>query len=78
MKLVGLEKGDYEILEDRYDPKEFFQAMFEQRTTIDPKLHDAPQRTVLQVAGSMEEWSDRCNPCYSMRLEQAARMASKE
>jgi predicted adenine nucleotide alpha hydrolase (AANH) superfamily ATPase len=24
----------------------------------------------------MEEWSDRCNPCYLMRLEQAAKQAA--
>ncbi len=78
IKLVGLEKGDYEILEDRYDPKEFFKAMFDQRETIVEWLKDAPQRKVLQVAGQMQERSDRCNPCYAMRLDQAARMASKE
>ncbi|MDP2670383.1 MAG: epoxyqueuosine reductase QueH [bacterium] len=78
LKLVGLEKGDYEILEDRYEPKEFFDAMIEQRETIHPKLKDAPRKQVLQVAGEMEEWSDRCNPCYAMRLEAAARIAAKE
>ncbi len=78
IKLIWLEKGDYEILEDRYDPKEFFKAMYDQRDTIAPDLKDAPQRTVLQVAGKMEERSDRCNPCYSMRLDQAANMAAKE
>lgn len=77
-KLLWLEKGDYEILEDRYDPKEFFKAMYEQRETIAEGLKDAPQRKVLQVAGEMEERSDRCNPCYAMRLDQAAKMASKE
>ncbi len=78
IKLIWLEKGDYEILEDRYDPKEFFKAMYDQRETIAEGLKDAPQRKVLQTAGQMEERSDRCNPCYSMRLDQAAKMASKE
>lgn len=77
LKLTGLEQGDYEILEDWYDPKEFFDAMMEQRTTIHPDLHDAPRRKVLQVAGDMEERSERCNPCYAMRLEAAANMAAK-
>jgi predicted adenine nucleotide alpha hydrolase (AANH) superfamily ATPase/ribonuclease HII len=78
LKLVGLEKGDYEILEDRYDPKEFFQAMIDQKETIDPELKDATDKIVLKQAGEMPERSDRCNPCYSMRLEMAARMAAKE
>lgn len=65
-------------MEDRYDPKEFFKTMYDQRETIAEGLKDAPQRKVLQTAGQMEERSDRCNPCYSMRLDQAARMASKE
>jgi len=78
LKLLWLEEGDYEILEDWYDPKEFFAAMVEQKETIDPKLADKPAREVLQVAGEMEEWSSRCNPCYQMRLDQAARMAVQE
>lgn len=78
LKLLGLEPGDYEILEDRYDPKEFFAAMVEQKTTIDESLKDKPAREVLQVAWEMEERSSRCNPCYQMRLDQAARMAAKE
>gem|GEM_PF-3015906 len=78
LKLVGLEPGDYEILEDRYDPKEFFQAMVDQKETIDPDLINATDKEVLKQAGEMPERSDRCNPCYSMRLEMAARMAAKE
>jgi predicted adenine nucleotide alpha hydrolase (AANH) superfamily ATPase/ribonuclease HII len=77
LKLVGLEQWDYEIVEDRYDPKEFFQAMYDQRDTIRDDLVDADYKTVLQKAGIMEERSDRCNPCYSMRLEQAAAQAAK-
>ena len=75
LKLVWLEKGDYEIIEDRYDPKEFFKAMIDQKETISADLKDADNRTVLQVAWDMEERSDRCNPCYSMRLDQAAKQA---
>ena len=78
LKLVGLEPGDYEILEDRYDPKEFFQAMIDQKETIDPVLLHASDHEVLKKAGDMKERSDRCNPCYSMRLEMAARMAARE
>lgn len=77
LKLVGLEKDDYEIIEDRYDPKEFFAAMVHQKETIHPSLHNAPARKVLQIAGEMEERSDRCNPCYSMRLHQAAKSAAQ-
>jgi epoxyqueuosine reductase len=75
LKLVGLEKGDYEILEDRYDPKEFFDAMFEKKDIIHEEVKDADYKTVMKKAGDMEERSDRCNPCYLMRLEQAAKQA---
>lgn len=77
LKLVWLEEGDYKILEDRYDPKEFFDAMVEKKDSIHQDLVDADRKTVLQKAGEMEEWSDRCNPCYLMRLEQAAKNAVK-
>lgn len=78
LKLVGLEKGDYTILEDRYDPKEFFDAMVEKKTEIDDTLTHATAKDVLKLAGAMEEWSSRCNPCYSMRLEMAAKRAAQE
>ncbi len=77
LKLVWLEPGDYEILEDRYDPKEFFQAMIDQKTSIDPDLADATDKTVLKQAWEMPERSDRCNPCYSSRLLTAAKMAAE-
>jgi predicted adenine nucleotide alpha hydrolase (AANH) superfamily ATPase len=51
--------------------------MYDQRDTIRDDLVDADYKTVLQQAGIMEERSDRCNPCYSMRLEQAAAQAAK-
>ena len=79
MKLIGLEKGDYEILEDRYDPAEFFDAMIAKKETIDPHLKDIKdKKTILTHAKNMPEKSDRCNPCYSSRLEQAAKMASSK
>ena len=77
LRLIGLEKGDYEIIEDRYDPKEFFAAMIEEREDIDPKLKHATAKAVLAQAGEMEERSSRCNPCYSMRLAEAAKNAEK-
>lgn len=77
LKLVWLEPGDYEILEDRYDPKEFFQAMIDQKTSIEPNLVDATDKQVLKQAGDMPERSDRCNPCYSSRLLTAAKMAAE-
>jgi len=78
MKLIGLEKGDYEILEDRYDPAEFFDAMVAKKETISPKLKNAKRQEVLNKAKNMKEQSDRCNPCYSFRLEQAAKMAQSQ
>lgn len=77
IKLVWLERGDYEIVEDRYDPKEFFDAMYEKKDIIHEDVKDADYKTVLKKAGEMEERSDRCNPCYLMRLEQAAKNAVK-
>lgn len=77
LRLIWLEKGDYEIIEDRYDPKEFFAAMIEEREDIDPKLKHATAKAVLAQAWEMEERSSRCNPCYSMRLAEAAKNAAK-
>lgn len=77
IKLVWLEAGDYEIIEDRYDPKEFFRAMVEQKTTISDTLKDSSKKVVLTQAWAMQERSSRCNPCYSMRLDQAAKQAAQ-
>jgi predicted adenine nucleotide alpha hydrolase (AANH) superfamily ATPase len=49
--------------------------MVDQKKTIRADLANAETKTVLKVAGDMPEWSDRCNPCYSMRLDQAAKQA---
>jgi predicted adenine nucleotide alpha hydrolase (AANH) superfamily ATPase len=51
--------------------------MIEEREDIDPKLKHATAKAVLAQAGEMEEWSSRCNPCYSMRLAEAAKNAAK-
>lgn len=50
IKLIGLQDGDYEIVEDRYDPKEFFQAMIDQKVSINPALHNASDKEVLKTA----------------------------
>lgn len=49
--------------------------MIDQKDTIRDDLKDADNKTVLKVAGEMPERSDRCNPCYAMRLDQAANQA---
>ena len=77
LKLIGLEKWDYEIVEDWYDPKEFFDAMIDQAETIKTGLSQQSKKEILTVAWEMPERSDRCNPCYSMRLMEAARNAAK-
>lgn len=77
VKLFQLEGGDYEIVEDRYEPKEFFDAFVKHKELVDSALVDADRGTVLKQAGVMKERSDRCNPCYLMRLEQAAKQAQK-
>lgn len=51
--------------------------MIDQKTSIDPDLADATDKTVLKQAGEMAERSDRCNPCYSSRLLTAAKMAAQ-
>ena len=77
VKLFQLEWWDYEIIEDRYEPKEFFDAFIKHKTLVDTNLEQADRNTVLKRAGEMLERSDRCNPCYLMRLEQAALQAQK-
>ncbi len=51
--------------------------MIDQKTSIDPDLADATDKTVLKQAWEMAERSDRCNPCYSSRLLTAAKMAAE-
>ena len=75
--MYQLAPGDYEIVQDWYDPKEFFDSFVTYRTLIKPELKDADRSQILKEAGAMEERSDRCNPCYLMRLEQGARQAQK-
>lgn len=77
LKLFQLEEGDYEIVEDWYDPKEFFASFPKYRKLIKDGLEELSDNEVLKVAGDMEERSARCDPCYLMRLEQAASMAAK-
>lgn len=77
VKLYNLEWWDYEIVQDWYEPKEFFDSFVTYRSLIKPELVNADRNTILKEAGAMEEWSDRCNPCYLMRLEQWARQAQK-
>ncbi len=77
LKLFELEEGDYEIVEDRYDPKEFFASFGKYRKLIKDGLEELSNNEVLKVAGDMEERSARCDPCYLMRLEQAATIAAK-
>lgn len=50
LKLVGLEKGEYDILEDRYDPKEFFDAMVAKKDEIHHTLKNATGTAVLKLA----------------------------
>lgn len=77
VKLFQLEKWDYEVVEDWYDPKEFFDSFVKYRNLVNEWLEEASKMDILKVAGEMEEWSSRCDPCYLMRLEQAATMAAK-
>lgn len=77
VKLYNLEQGDYEIVEDWYEPKEFFDSFITYKNIIDKWLEEADRGTILKRAGEMPEWSDRCNPCYLMRLAQAATQAQK-
>lgn len=77
LKLVWLETWEYTIIEDWYDPREFFQAMIDQKETIDPSLKTATKSEVLTQAWAMEERSSRCNPCYQVRLQQAAKAAER-
>lgn len=78
IRLFDLEGGDYEIVEDRYEPKEFFDAFVKYKDLIHPSLIGEVSRgEVLKKSGEMSERSDRCNPCYLMRLEQAALQAQK-
>lgn len=51
--------------------------MFDMRALIHERLRKSKRKEVLKLAGEMEERTDRCNPCYAMRLHQAARTAAQ-
>ncbi len=76
IKLLNLEKWDYEILEDYYNPKEFFDYLEIQFKNKYWK--NFTKKEILDRLSLMEEKnSDRCWRCYDLRLLEAAKMAEK-
>ncbi len=75
IKLLNLEPGDYEVLEDWYEPQEFFQYLQTQYKNL---LWSSPKSSVISDLASMKEKeSDRCRWCYELRMLEAAKMAEK-
>lgn len=75
-KLCWLEKWDYEIVEDRYDPNEFFDYMYNNKRNI--WINENNRIKSLEKIGSLPEWSSRCDLCYLLRLEKASEIAVKK
>ncbi len=84
IKLLNLEPWDYEILEDRYNPKEFFDYLYKKFTDNQNYNHDQSSKWNLtkeeifkKLAKMEEKNSDRCWWCYELRMLEAAKMAEK-
>lgn len=76
IKLLNLEEWDYEIIEDKYNPKEFFEYLCKNKEKAGIKWHSDEE--VLKEFGNMEEkTSYRCDLCYMQRMEEAAFIAQK-
>jgi len=76
IKLLKLEKWDYEIIEDNYDPKEFYNKLYENRHIVWIKEND--YKTLMKEFSQMEEKnSQRCDICYYTRLLEPALIAKK-
>ena len=84
VKLTWLEKWDYEILEGRYDPKEFFDYLYKRKSEEDLKK-SKEDKTKLSINNTLwkefalmeEKNSPRCWWCYDLRLEKTAQIAVK-
>lgn len=74
-KTVWLEKWDYEIIEDSYDPKIFFESMYFYRALT--KIPSDNYWEFMEIASKMNESSPRCFPCYYNRLKITFEMAEK-
>ena len=76
IKLLKLEKWDYEIIEDNYDSKEFYNKLYENRHIVWIKEND--YKTLMKEFSQMEEKnSQRCDICYYTRLLEPALIAKK-
>ncbi len=76
IKVLNLEKGDYEVIKDNYDPKEFYNKLYEHRHIVGYK--DTNYKEIMKEFAQMEEKnSPRCDICYYIRLLEPAQIASK-
>ena len=77
IKLLKLEKWDYEVIEDHYDPKEFFDNLYKYKNIVDFD-NNKPYHKLMKEFWKMEEKnSPRCDICYYMRLLEPANIAKK-
>lgn len=76
VKVLNLEKGDYEIIKDNYDPKEFYSKLYKHKDIVGYK--DKDYKELMKDFSLMEEKnSPRCDICYYMRLLEPAQIAKK-
>lgn len=76
VKLLQLEKGDYEVIKDYYDPKEFYNKLYEYRYIV--WYNNKSYSELMKEFSQMEEKnSSRCDICYYARLFEPALIAKK-
>ena len=77
IKLLQLEKWDYEIIEDNYDPKEFYNKLYENREIV--WITEKDYKKLMKEFSQMEEKnSPRCDICYYTRLLEPALIAKEK
>ena len=76
IKLLNLEKWDYEIIEDKYENREFYKKLFENRKIVGIENDD--YKSLMKEFSQMEEKNSlRCDICYYTRLLEPAKIAKK-
>lgn len=77
IKLLQLEKGDYEVIKDYYDPKEFYNKLYEYKHIASYKDNKSYSELMKEFSQMEEKNSSRCDICYYTRLFEPANIAKK-
>jgi len=77
IKLLNLEKWDYEILKDYYEPKEFYNKLYKYKDIVGYNENKSYSDLMNEFSQMEEKISLRCEICYYIRLLESANIAKK-